>query len=94
MRAVEESVRKDLNAASQSSTTSEPLLQSGPPRERTKLVISIQDKDGLKQFRVFVVCSPLYYCEAKNAQLLLLNELYQMVLMYKMESESNVIFRP
>ncbi|KAL8531762.1 hypothetical protein ACS0TY_008383 [Phlomoides rotata] len=54
VRAVEESVRKDFNAASQSSPKSESILQLEPPRERTKLVISIQDKDGVRHFRVFM----------------------------------------
>ncbi|KAK6122305.1 hypothetical protein DH2020_043925 [Rehmannia glutinosa] len=55
VRAVEESVRKNLNAALQSSppkSAAKPPLE--PPHERSKLVISIQDKDGLKQFRVYV----------------------------------------
>ncbi|KAK6146837.1 hypothetical protein DH2020_020706 [Rehmannia glutinosa] len=55
VRAVEESVRKNLNAALQSSppkSAVKPPLE--PPHERSKLVISIQDKDGLKQFRVYV----------------------------------------
>ncbi|KAL8531763.1 hypothetical protein ACS0TY_008383 [Phlomoides rotata] len=74
VRAVEESVRKDFNAASQSSPKSESILQLEPPRERTKLVISIQDKDGVRHFRVFMVCSPLYYCEAKNAWIIVFSE--------------------
>ncbi|XP_012845952.1 PREDICTED: uncharacterized protein LOC105965953 [Erythranthe guttata] len=55
VRAVEESVRKDLDAALQSSPKSvakEPV--EPPPSDREKLVISIQDKDGLKQFRVYM----------------------------------------
>lgn len=66
VRAVEESVRKDLNAALQFSPETVTKRPLEPPHERAKLVISIQDKDGLKQFRVFMVCSPLYYIEAKN----------------------------
>ncbi|XP_057810693.1 uncharacterized protein LOC131025104 [Salvia miltiorrhiza] len=56
VRAVEESVRKGLNASSQSSPSS-PKTDTKQPvephHERAKLVISIQDKDELKQFRVY-----------------------------------------
>lgn len=55
VRAVEESVRKDLGASLQSSPTSVAKLPAEPQRERAKLVISIQDKDELKQFRVYMV---------------------------------------
>ncbi|KAL0372658.1 UNVERIFIED_CONTAM: Amino-acid permease BAT1 [Sesamum calycinum] len=54
VRAVEESVRKDLSASLQSSPKSVTKEPSEPPPEREKLVISIQDKDGLKQFRVYM----------------------------------------
>ncbi|KAK4399984.1 Amino-acid permease BAT1 [Sesamum angolense] len=54
VRAVEESVRKDLSASLQSSPKSVNKEPSEPPPEREKLVISIQDKDGLKQFRVYM----------------------------------------
>ncbi|CAA0839827.1 Ubiquitin-like superfamily protein [Striga hermonthica] len=54
VRAVEESVKKTFNAESQSpppkTVNKEPLK---PPKERSKLVISIQDKEGHKQFRVY-----------------------------------------
>ncbi|KAI3453074.1 hypothetical protein Pfo_009737 [Paulownia fortunei] len=54
VRAVEESVRKNFNAALQSSPKSVTKEPSEAPHERAKIVISIQDKDGLKQFRVFL----------------------------------------
>ncbi|GER32801.1 small ubiquitin-related modifier [Striga asiatica] len=54
VRAVEESVKKNFNAESQSpppkTVNKEPLK---PPKERSKLVISIQDKEEHKQFRVY-----------------------------------------
>ncbi|XP_042023335.1 uncharacterized protein LOC121770643 [Salvia splendens] len=54
VRAVEESVRKDLSASLQSSPKSVAKQPVEPQRERAKLVISIQDKDELKQFRVYM----------------------------------------
>ncbi|KAL1568389.1 pescadillo [Salvia divinorum] len=54
VRAVEESVRKDLSASLQSSPKSVAKQPVEPQCERAKLVISIQDKDGLKQFRVYM----------------------------------------
>lgn len=59
LRTVEASVKKDLNTSLQSSPVK--ILENPikPPCERAKIIISIQDKDGLKQFRVFVVCSIL-----------------------------------
>ncbi|GFP84697.1 hypothetical protein PHJA_000613600 [Phtheirospermum japonicum] len=55
VRAVEESVRKNLNSALQSSPEPEIVTKkpSKPTVERSKIVISIQEKDGLKQFRVY-----------------------------------------
>ncbi|KAH6802074.1 bidirectional amino acid transporter 1 [Perilla frutescens var. frutescens] len=53
VRAVEESVRKNLNASLQSSPKSATKQPVEPHHERPKLVISIQDKDVLKQFRVY-----------------------------------------
>lgn len=50
VRAVEESVRKDLDASLQSSSE-----KAEGDNERAKLVIGIQDKDGLKHFRVYTV---------------------------------------
>lgn len=54
VRAVEESVRKDLNASLQSSPESVAKKPVEPHHERAKLVIGIQDKDGLKHFRVYM----------------------------------------
>ncbi|KAL3830847.1 hypothetical protein ACJIZ3_019649 [Penstemon smallii] len=55
VKAVEESVRKDLIASLQSSPNSAPMQPLEPTHERQKLVISIQDKkDGPKQFRVYM----------------------------------------
>ncbi|XP_051144298.1 uncharacterized protein LOC127260570 [Andrographis paniculata] len=51
IRAVEESERKDFSASLQSSPKS---IAKQPAPEREKLVISIQDKSGHKQFRVFM----------------------------------------
>ncbi|KAL6505775.1 hypothetical protein OROHE_023154 [Orobanche hederae] len=62
VRAVEESVRKNLQQESvikNLNTSLQPTPEcaikqpSNHPPERSKLVISIQDKDGLKQFRVY-----------------------------------------
>ncbi|KAG8382843.1 hypothetical protein BUALT_Bualt05G0120500 [Buddleja alternifolia] len=54
VRAVEESVRKTLSASLQYSPSSATKKPLEPAHERAKLVISIQDKDGPKQFRVYV----------------------------------------
>lgn len=55
VRAVEESVRKDLSASLQSSPKSVAKQPVEPQHERAKFVISIQDKDELKQLRVYMV---------------------------------------
>nr|XP_027090384.1 uncharacterized protein LOC113711416 [Coffea arabica] len=64
LKAVEESVRREfaaaesmksrLNASSQSSTRGVAEQPSDACQNRAKKVITIQDKDGPKQFRVFV----------------------------------------
>ncbi|PIN23705.1 Ubiquitin-like protein [Handroanthus impetiginosus] len=54
VHAVEESVRKNLSSALQSSPKSVTKQSLEPSHEREKLVISIQDKDGQKQFRVYM----------------------------------------
>ncbi|KAL3636041.1 hypothetical protein CASFOL_020588 [Castilleja foliolosa] len=51
IRAVEESVRKNLSAALQSSPEPKPVTKKTV--ERSKIVISIQEKETLKQFRVY-----------------------------------------
>ncbi|KAL6566367.1 hypothetical protein OROGR_001982 [Orobanche gracilis] len=62
VRTVEESVRKNLqhesviknlNTSLQPTPERSTKQPSNPPPERSKLVISIQDKNGLKQFRVY-----------------------------------------
>ncbi|KAL2485107.1 Ubiquitin-like superfamily protein [Abeliophyllum distichum] len=53
LRAVEESVRKDLSASLQSSLENAAEQPQNPLPKRAKVVISIQDKDELKQFRVY-----------------------------------------
>ncbi|XP_073135562.1 uncharacterized protein [Henckelia pumila] len=54
VQAVEESVRKNIQASLQYSPQSATKETLEPPHERRKVVISIQDKDGLKQFRVYM----------------------------------------
>ncbi|KAL3510700.1 hypothetical protein ACH5RR_030101 [Cinchona calisaya] len=52
--AVAESVKKDLYASLESPKRGADKQPSKPSQERAKVVISIQDKDGSKQFRVFM----------------------------------------
>ncbi|XP_027156964.1 exocyst complex component EXO70A1-like, partial [Coffea eugenioides] len=52
--AVAESVKSQLNASSQSPTRGVAEQPSDACQNRAKIVITIQDKDGPKQFRVFV----------------------------------------
>ncbi|KAI3499279.1 hypothetical protein L1887_35074 [Cichorium endivia] len=52
-KTVEESVKRNLKASMDSSSESLIEKPSKPAVERQKIVISIQDKDGLKQFRVY-----------------------------------------
>lgn len=52
MRAVEESVKRELSDSLEA-VAEKP---SKPRCERNKIVLSIQDKDGAKQFRIYVVC--------------------------------------
>ncbi|KAJ4960128.1 hypothetical protein NE237_020038 [Protea cynaroides] len=52
-RAVEESVKRDLKSSLQSSQETEVENASKPHVQRAKITISIQDKDGQKQFRFF-----------------------------------------
>ncbi|CAN4128381.1 unnamed protein product [Withania somnifera] len=53
LRDVEESLKRDLSASLHSLQDSVAELPSKPSTERAKMVISIQDKDGVKQFRVY-----------------------------------------
>ncbi|KAJ8747793.1 hypothetical protein K2173_010095 [Erythroxylum novogranatense] len=53
LRAVESSVRRDLSSSIQSSLDDAAEQKLKAPLERTKIVISFQDKDELRQFRVY-----------------------------------------
>ncbi|XP_049363632.1 uncharacterized protein LOC125828361 [Solanum verrucosum] len=53
LRDVEESVKRDLSASLHSLQDSVAEMPSKPSTDRVKMVISIQDKDGTKQFRVY-----------------------------------------
>ncbi|KAI8527718.1 hypothetical protein RHMOL_Rhmol12G0096500 [Rhododendron molle] len=53
LRSVEESVKRDFNSSSQPAVVSTADQPSKPPCERAKIVISIQEKEGVKQFRVY-----------------------------------------
>ena len=64
MRAVEEAARRELGSSMQSSLEAVAGQPAKPPCERVKIVISIQDKDGLKQFRIYMV-----YLHAGNLDL-------------------------
>ncbi|KAI3729412.1 hypothetical protein L6452_18069 [Arctium lappa] len=53
LRSVEEAVKRDLTTSMNSACESPIEKPSKPATERPKIVISIQEKDGLKQFRVY-----------------------------------------
>ncbi|KAK1321492.1 hypothetical protein QJS10_CPA03g00437 [Acorus calamus] len=53
IRAAEEAAKKELNSSKDAVLESEADKSAKPRVERKKVVISIQDKDGLKQFRVY-----------------------------------------
>ena len=55
LRAVEESVKLQLGSSMQPSLEAVADQPSKPTCERVKIVISIQDKDGTKQFRIYTV---------------------------------------
>lgn len=55
LRAVEESVKLQLGSSMQSSLEAVADQPLKPTCERVKIVISIQDKDGTKQFRIYTV---------------------------------------
>lgn len=55
LRDVEESVKRDLSASLHSLQDSVAEMPSKPSTERAKMVISIQDKSGTKQFRIYAV---------------------------------------
>ncbi|XP_031114029.1 uncharacterized protein LOC116017559 [Ipomoea triloba] len=54
LQAVEESVKRDLGASLQSSVGTVTEQESKPTTERAKIIISIQDKDETKQFRIYM----------------------------------------
>ncbi|KAF7808833.1 Rad60/SUMO-like domain containing protein [Senna tora] len=54
LQTVEESAKRELDNSLLSSFDAVTEKTSKPPSERVKIVISIQDKDGLKQFRVYM----------------------------------------
>lgn len=66
VRAVEESVKRDFSSSLEAEESAKRELSSSldavaeqtskPQCQRNKIVVSIQDKDGAKQFRVYVVC--------------------------------------
>ncbi|KAL6969900.1 hypothetical protein U1Q18_029613 [Sarracenia purpurea var. burkii] len=55
LRSVEKSAKSDFNSSLQPTVESAADQPSRPPCERAKIVISIQDKEELKQFRVYKV---------------------------------------
>ncbi|XP_044493583.1 uncharacterized protein LOC123216948 isoform X2 [Mangifera indica] len=55
LRDVEESVKRKLGGSLEASLDGVADQPSKPPCERAKIVISIQDKEGPKLFRVFMV---------------------------------------
>lgn len=61
LRSMEESVKEDGKSL-QSSLDAVADQPSRPDNERAKIVISVQDKDGLKQFRIYMVYS-YEYCD-------------------------------
>ncbi|XP_059452055.1 uncharacterized protein LOC132182732 isoform X2 [Corylus avellana] len=54
LRAVEESAKREIGSSMQSSLEAVTDQPSKPPCERVKIVISVQDKDGHKQFRMYM----------------------------------------
>lgn len=56
LRTVDECAKKDLTASLQACSDSVAEPPAKTRSDRPKILISVQDKDGLKHFRVFVVC--------------------------------------
>ncbi|GAB4828830.1 hypothetical protein Ancab_018491 [Ancistrocladus abbreviatus] len=54
LRSVEESAKRELGSFLQSSVEQVPDQPLDPPSDRTKIVVSVQDKEGQKQFRLFM----------------------------------------
>ncbi|KAF5450948.1 hypothetical protein F2P56_031257, partial [Juglans regia] len=61
LRAVEESAKRELGNSIQSSLKTVADQSSKPFGKRVKIVISIQDKNGLKQFRMYMIKLSLTY---------------------------------
>lgn len=57
----EDSTKSALDNSLQTSLDGVSEKASKCPTERVKIVISIQDRDGLKQFRVYMVCTISIY---------------------------------
>ncbi|KAJ9548868.1 hypothetical protein OSB04_021411, partial [Centaurea solstitialis] len=53
LRSVEEAVKRDLTSSMNSASESPIEKPPKPAVERPKIVISVQEKDGLKQFRIY-----------------------------------------
>lgn len=60
LRTVDESAKRDLSTSLQSCSDSVAEPPSKTKFERPKILISIQDKDGLKHFRVYMVYIYIY----------------------------------
>lgn len=56
---VDGSAEKEVSTSQQPSVDSASTRSSMPPCGRAKIVLSIQDKDGVKQFRIYAVYSCL-----------------------------------
>lgn len=52
---MEESAKREVVGSLQASLDAVAEEPPKPPCERAKIVISVQDKDGLKQFRMYIV---------------------------------------
>ena len=55
LRDLEESAKRGIGKSLQSSLSAVADEPSKPHTERAKIVISVQDKDGLKQIRIYTV---------------------------------------
>ncbi|KAJ9163304.1 hypothetical protein P3X46_022985 [Hevea brasiliensis] len=53
LRAVEESIKRELSSSLKAALNAVAEQPLKPPCGRAKIVISVQDKDGLKQFRMY-----------------------------------------
>lgn len=81
LQAVEESVKRDLGASLQSSVGTVTEQESKPTTERAKIIISIQDKDETKQFRIYMVLSCNYLLYKKLLSLVSVLILYHCAVM-------------